>query len=101
MTKAVTTSVSGTDALAAGVGKVLSDPGVIGSIGGLAGSLLDAGLGAVGLGSGKQTPAQIAAAAAAAAEKKKAERTQMLVIGGGIALVVVVVVIVMMHRSRK
>lgn len=110
MTAALTTSVAGTDAASAGASasigdaiggfftKVGSNADVQQSVGGAIGSVITAGLGAIGLPQGK-TPDQIAAEQAAAAAAQKAQQTQMLVIGGGIAVVVIGFVIVMIRRS--
>lgn len=95
-TAAQTTSVSGTDAFGAAIGKVLTDPNVVASIGGLAGSVVD-----TLTGGGQPTPEQAAAAAAAAKAKADAEQTQMLVIGGAVVVVVIIVGVIIYRRGKK
>lgn len=94
-TAAQTTSVSGTDAFGAAIGKVLSDPNVVASIGGLAGSVVNTFTG------GGQTAEQQAAAAAAAKAEADAQQTQMLVIGGAVVVVVIIVGVIIYRRGRK
>lgn len=97
---AVTTSVPSTaqDQIGAALGQIFTDPRVVGSIAGTAGSILDAGLAAIGIGGGK-TPDQIKAEAAAAAERQKAEQMTMLIIGGGVAVVIIIVVVIAIRRK--
>lgn len=95
-TAAVTTSVSGTDAFGAAIGKVLTDPGVVNAIGGLAGSVVN-----TFTGGGQPTAEQQAAAAAAAKAQADAERTQLLMIGGGVVVVVIVVGVIIYRRGKK
>jgi len=97
-TKAATSSVSGTDAFGSAITKIFQDPGVQSGIGGAVGSIINAGLGAVGIDTGL-TPDQQAAAAAAEAARKKAQQTTMLIAGGAGVLVIGVVVVILVRRK--
>lgn len=98
--KAVTTSVSGTDAqIGAAITTVFTDPNVVGAIGNAGGAIVGAIGNVVGIPIGK-TPEQIKAEQEAADKRKAAETQQMLIIGGAIAVVVIVIGVVVVARSK-
>ncbi len=86
-TGAQTSSVGGTDPFAAAIGSIFGNPQVQGSVGNAIGSVINAGLGAVGINTGK-TPAQL-----------KAQQQTTMIIGGAVAVVVVIVIIIVARRK--